>query len=41
MVESGRIYSILSEKPTRALDGGRRPGEPDSSLTNSLLRNDG
>ena len=23
MVESGRMYSILSEKPTRALDGGR------------------
>jgi hypothetical protein len=31
IVESGRMYSTLSEKPTRALEGGRR-GEVSFSL---------
>lgn len=37
MVESGRMYSTRSEKPTRALDGGRAP----ASLSALLSRNDG
>ena len=33
IVESGRMYSTLSEKPTRALDGGRGGEESRSSRT--------
>lgn len=37
MAERGRMYSTLSEKPTRARDGGRAV----KSLSGPLGRNDG
>jgi len=37
MVESGRMYSTLSENPTRALEGGRAA----SSSVLLLVRSDG
>lgn len=48
MVDRGRMYSTLSEKPTRALDGGRAVESSSSSLvlllllsSDPLTRNDG
>jgi hypothetical protein len=41
MVERGRIYSTLSEKPTLALDGGRFGEEFASLGKNPLSRRDG
>lgn len=41
MVDNGRIYSTLSEKPTRALEGGRRGELFGSSGKKPVSRNDG
>jgi hypothetical protein len=41
IVESGRIYSTLSAKPTRALDGGRLGEDSGSSGNDPASRNDG
>lgn len=41
IVESGRMYSTLSEKPTRALDTGRCGEESEDSGKNPLSRSDG
>ena len=41
MVDSGRMYSILSEKPTRALEGGRLGEESESSGKNPPSRSEG
>lgn len=41
MVDNGRMYSTLSEKPTRALEGGRRGDELGSSGKKPLSRKEG